>query len=165
MNQIILTQEPGKPWIEKGTRVRARWFKPKELGTWSLTGFQMKLTGNFVEITGTVRHIRGDHPTEPKEVMFYVEPEGEVPAEVTRKRPFGCTCEGHDKLVEVNSNWVRQILGADGEVLFPKPKTEGPDIPAECSLRMSHYGRCKLGTYGCTEKHSGVGHDDAKEGS
>lgn len=97
------------PYLTKGTRVRASWFQSKALGTFSLAGMQMKTTGSFVEVVGVCRHFRGDDPVAPTEVRIYVEPEGEVPEGVTRTRPLGCECEGHDQLVEIRPEWVKEV--------------------------------------------------------
>jgi hypothetical protein len=61
----------------------------------------MKLVGDFVAVSGVVRHLRGDHPTEPKEVRVYIDPD--EPGLPT-KRPYGCTCD-HEH-VEVNLNHI-----------------------------------------------------------
>lgn len=98
------------PQIVKGSRVRASWFQSKPLGSFSLAGVQMKTTGSIVEVVGTCRHFRGDHPVAPTEVRIYLEVEGEVPEGVARTRPHGCTCEGHDQLVEIRPEWVRAVL-------------------------------------------------------
>lgn len=96
--------------IVKGTRVRANFFQSKPLGTFSLAGVQMKTTGQFVEVVGTCRHFRGDDPVNPKKIRVYVEAEGEIPDHVPRGRPYGCTCEGHDNLVEINPDHIVEIL-------------------------------------------------------
>jgi|LakMenEpi03Aug12_release.lakeMendotaPanAssembly.Ray.scaffolds.fasta_scaffold1907897_1 hypothetical protein len=98
------------PFIVKGTRVRARWFQPKPLGSFSLAGCQLKTTGSFVEIVGTCRHFRGDDPVSPTKVRVYVEPEGDVAEYVARRRPHGCTCDGHEALVEMNPDHIVEVL-------------------------------------------------------
>jgi hypothetical protein len=56
--------------IVKGTRIRARWFDAKLV---SLSGVMPKVEATMREVTGTVRHIRGDHPTHPTVTRLYVE--------------------------------------------------------------------------------------------
>ena len=89
--------------IVKGSRIRAKWFKAKDMGTWSLSGFQMKLVGDFVAVSGVVRHLRGDHPTDPKEVRVYIDLDPAIEGFPT-KRPHGCTCD-HEH-VEVNLDHI-----------------------------------------------------------
>jgi hypothetical protein len=96
--------------VVKGTRVRVQFFQAKPIGSFSLAGCQLKTTGQFVEVIGTCRHFRGDDPVNPTMVRVYIEAEGEVPEHVVQCRPFGCTCEGHDNLVEVNPNHIVEIL-------------------------------------------------------
>lgn len=98
------------PTITKGSRIRARFLLSEPLGSFSLAGQQMKTAVLDVEVVGTVRHFRGDRPQAPTVVRLYVEPEGNVPAEVPRVRPYGCTCPGHDRLVEVNPGRVVEVL-------------------------------------------------------
>lgn len=100
----------GAPYLTKGTKIRAKWFAAKPPGTYSLSGFQMKFVGSFVEVVGTIRHLRGDDPVAPRKVKLFIEPEGEVPEGVKRERPYGCTCEGHDQLVAVNADHVTGIV-------------------------------------------------------
>lgn len=92
--------------IVKGTRIRARWLATTNA---LLAGSQFKTGAVEVEIVGIVRHLRGDHPTDPQQVVLYVEVEGE-PAGVTRERPFGCKCDGHDQLVRVNPNHIVEVM-------------------------------------------------------
>lgn len=56
--------------ITKGMRVRARWFDAKLT---CLSGVQMKFGATEHVVTGVVRHVRGDHPTNPTTVRIYVE--------------------------------------------------------------------------------------------
>jgi hypothetical protein len=52
-------------YLTKGDRVTATWIdtEPK-----SLSGVQMKLSGEFKTVTGVVTHIRCDHPINPTSV-------------------------------------------------------------------------------------------------
>lgn len=97
-------------YLPKGARIRARWthtYLP------CLAGAQMKMGVDVVEITGTVRHLRGDDPVNPKVVRLYVEVEGRVPNGLVLTRPYGCTCDTHDDLVEVDPDHVVEILAED----------------------------------------------------
>ena len=58
--------------IHKGTRIRARWFRADLVG---LAGLQAKMGLTPVEFTGTVRHVRVDHPTAPTVTWLFVEPD------------------------------------------------------------------------------------------
>lgn len=97
-------------YARKDSRIRARWLASTPLGSWSLPGCQPKTLVEEVVITGTVRHMRGDHPTAPTTVRLYVEPDGDVPAWLPRRRPHGCECPGHDVLVEVDPDDVVEVI-------------------------------------------------------
>ena len=56
--------------IVKGTRIRAHWFACRPV---PLSGMQMKFGATEREVIGVVRHIRGDHPTNPTKTRLYVE--------------------------------------------------------------------------------------------
>lgn len=103
MNDPTKCTDPST-YVTKGRRIHAKWFKPKDMGTWSLTGFQMKLVGDFVEVSGIVRHLRGDHPTNPTAIRIYIDPD--EPGLPT-KRPEGCTCD-HEH-VEINSDHIFRV--------------------------------------------------------
>lgn len=96
------------PYITKGTRVLAHWLGNAKAV--SLAGAQMKLQVREFVVTGTVRHLRGDHPTEPTKIDLYIEPEGMVDPDLRQERPEGCTCEGHDRLVVVDMDHVLKVL-------------------------------------------------------
>ena len=61
--------------IVKGTRIHARWFQVTDLIP-VLAGMQDKVTGEWRDVIGTVRHIRGDHPVNPTTIGLWVEPDG-----------------------------------------------------------------------------------------
>ena len=84
--------------IKKGTRIRARWFSANMA---CLAGSQPKFGATLHEVTGTVRHIRGDHPTEPKTIRLYVE------ADDGTGSPCG-KCQVRE--VEVNPDHVVEVL-------------------------------------------------------
>lgn len=75
--------------IVKGTRIRAEWF---QASTVCLAGVQPKMGATACSVTGTVKHIRGDHPTNPTVIRLLVQPDA-----------------GGD-LVTVDPNHVKAIL-------------------------------------------------------
>lgn len=70
-------------FIKKGTKIRFSFLRPKEMGTYSLAGAQMKLACDEVSGEGIVRNIWADDPEGHKNLRFNVElPDGsfvEVP--------------------------------------------------------------------------------------
>ncbi len=94
--------------LVKGDRVRARWFKAKVV---CLSGVQMKLGANVVEVVGTIRHLRGDRPVDPVHVMLYLDPEGEWSG--PKEQAHGCTCEGGHVAVKLE-HVVEVFKRADG---------------------------------------------------
>jgi hypothetical protein len=127
-------------YVTKGSRIHAEWFGDAKIV--SLAGMGMKVEAGQIVVVGTVRHIRGDDPVAPKTIRFYVDPEHEWTGPTMR--PTGCTCD-HEH-VEVNPDHVKAV---------DAPPKAGPP-PADCRLKMSHYGTCSKGTRGCIAKHKGV---------
>ena len=78
--------------IRKGDTIRARWIDAKPC---CLTGQQMKLGATIVNVEGVVRHVRGNHLTEPTEIRLYIDADHEL----ATVRPPGCRC--HSAHVEV----------------------------------------------------------------
>lgn len=74
--------------LRKGARIRARWTETEMV---SLAGMQMKVQLAEREVTGVVRHLRGDDPVAPTIVRLYVDPE--APWSGRTVRPHGCRCE------------------------------------------------------------------------
>jgi hypothetical protein len=101
--------DPGSstPYITKGTRIVAQWYDAHIAG---LSGVQMKFGATEIMVTGVARHFRGNDPVAPTKVDIYIEVDGPVPPGVTRERPYGCTCPGHDQLVRVSADHVRKVL-------------------------------------------------------
>lgn len=92
--------------VKKGDRVRARWFRTSPRPV-ALAGMQLKAAASLVEVEGTVRHVRGDHPTAPSEVRLFLDCND---SDLPLVRPPGCTCpRGH---AEVKPSWVTEVLGA-----------------------------------------------------
>lgn len=96
------------PFITKGDKVHVEFFASQELGSFSLSGFQMKTTGSKVSVFGTCIHFRGNHPTHPTETRLYIDViEGELPEHVKLVKPHGCTHEkGH---LEVREEWIKGV--------------------------------------------------------
>lgn len=78
-----------KPNIVKGTRITASWFAATN---GSVAGMQPKVTAVAKNVTGTVTHIRGDHPTQPTSIRLWVKPD-----------------DGGDEVL-VDPKWVTAIL-------------------------------------------------------
>lgn len=96
-------------YLPKNARVRIdSGLVAKPIGTYSMAGAQMKVVVERHVFTGTVRHLRGDRPIDPTVVKLYIEPDSVVSLPFVR--PYGCTCEGHDRLVECNQDWVVVVL-------------------------------------------------------
>lgn len=92
------------PTYNKGDRIRAQWLDAKLV---ALAGAQMKVGASGREVTGIVRHIRGDHPTNPTEVRVFIDPDGAWDGPVV-KDLVRCTC-GHPH-VQIKPEWVVEIL-------------------------------------------------------
>lgn len=93
--------------IVKGTKVTIRRMviKPNTC----LAGQQLKFGGDFQEFEGVVRHIRGNHPTEPTSVRLWVEP---VSGDFTKDSSGTEFCEkcGCIEIGEINPDHVASIL-------------------------------------------------------
>lgn len=61
--------------VTKGTRVHVDMYRTNKA---ALSGSQMKFGATRHQFEGTIRHIRGDHPTEPKRIAFWVEPDSDA---------------------------------------------------------------------------------------
>lgn len=59
-------------WIQKGDTIRAEWFEPYIAG---IAGVQSKTTAHLMTISGEVRHVRGNHPTQPTAIGLFVRAE------------------------------------------------------------------------------------------
>lgn len=81
--------------VNKGTRIRARWFKPQLNPPASLAGVQLKLSCSYVEVSGVVRHIRVDNQENPTDYQFFIDPDPEVSGAPLVSLE-GCSCgRGH----------------------------------------------------------------------
>lgn len=92
-----------KTAYNKGDRVRAQWFAAHPT---CLAGVQLKFGATAKEVVGTVRHIRGDHPTHPTTIRVYLDPDG--PYDGPKVDLVGCKC-GHPH-VELNPNHIVEVL-------------------------------------------------------
>lgn len=61
--------------LNKGDRVRARWFVAQTEPPVALAGVQMKFQANEREVVGVITHIRGDHPTNPTSIGVWIQPD------------------------------------------------------------------------------------------
>jgi hypothetical protein len=91
--------------VVKGTRIRAHWLRANNPPS-CLAGMQLKFGATSCDVTGVVRHFRGDHPTEPTVIAIFIDPDGDC--DLPRVRPEGCSCEKPH--VQVNPKWVTEIL-------------------------------------------------------
>jgi hypothetical protein len=62
--------------VVKGHWIRAEWVQRTD---GSLSGSQVKVAAKLIVVQGIVRHIRGDHPTNPKSIRLFVEPDNGGP--------------------------------------------------------------------------------------
>ena len=89
--------------VVKGSRIKANWLKAHIT---CLAGVQMKLGATSEEVVGIVRHIRTDNLEDPKEIRFFIDPEGDFKG--ARVNVIGCTC-GHPH-IEIRPEWVTEVL-------------------------------------------------------
>jgi hypothetical protein len=93
-----------KPFITKGSRIRAEWAKAKTDPPASVAGMMLKFEVSRYAVVGVVRHVRGDDPVNPKVVRVYVDPDPGTWDGPTVVPDGGCSC-GHPH-VEVNPDHV-----------------------------------------------------------
>jgi len=62
-----------KVTLHKGDWIQAEWLEPNE---GCLSGNQMKFSAETKQVSGIVRHVRGNHPTHPTSIRLFVEPDG-----------------------------------------------------------------------------------------
>lgn len=90
-------------YVTKGTRIRAQWL---DAHLASLAGVQMKTGAKMVVVTGTVRHVRSDHPTQPVNTTFFLDVEDGVNYEDHSTHCMKCGREH----VEVSAKHVAEVL-------------------------------------------------------
>jgi hypothetical protein len=78
--------------IVKGSRIRAQWFQAKTNPPACLAGAMMKFGATSYDVSGVIRHFRGDHPTSPTVIQIFIDPDPGYDGPTTT--PDGCTC-GH----------------------------------------------------------------------
>ena len=92
--------------INKGTRIRAKWFIVSEPAP-SLSGAQMKLGCTQVEVSGIVRHVRCDDLENPTVYRLFIDPDTEVPG-VAMVQLKGCTCgRKHLRIIPEHVYWAK----------------------------------------------------------
>jgi hypothetical protein len=62
-------------FLTKGMRVRAHRLVAKKLGTYSVAGVQFKIAAVGQEVTGVVKHVRGDDPVNPTTIGVWIQPD------------------------------------------------------------------------------------------
>jgi hypothetical protein len=87
-------------YISKGARIRAQWFDTRLVG---LAGNQMKLGANARDVIGIVRHVRGDHPVTPTQILLYLDVDP-VPEGLKTTKAYGCKCVNPH--VEIKPSWI-----------------------------------------------------------
>jgi hypothetical protein len=138
--------------IGTGLRVRctADFFQPKPMGTYSIAGAQPKMVGSMIrfDVTGEIRHVRGDSETAPTWIDIHIFPD--VATEGTT--PFECDkCRVREVVIPFSNHVKVEILGSAGDeitcdyctgkVKLVKPMT-GPVRPD------FHKGPCGEGCVG-----------------
>lgn len=91
------------PNVLKGDRIRASWMAAHIT---CLAGVQTKFGATVKTVTGTVRHIRVDHPVAPTEMRLFIDPDEGYDGPYLN--PPGCTCG--TKHVEIRPQWVEARL-------------------------------------------------------
>ena len=76
-------------YIAKGMRIRAQWLEQTD-GV--VAGAQMKICAESRSITGTITHVRGNHPIEPTSIRIWVQPD-----------------DGSDEVV-IEPQWIREVV-------------------------------------------------------
>jgi len=95
-----------KPYITKGTKVRARWFKANDPMS-CLAGMQMKIGVTDVTVSGVCRHFRGDDPVNPTKVEVYIDPDPGTWTGPLVKPAGGCSCPAdHPGHVLINPDHI-----------------------------------------------------------
>lgn len=56
-------------YLTKGKRVRVQYFKSRPV---PLSGHQIKFEAEWIDVTGEVTYVQGDHPTAPKLVEIFI---------------------------------------------------------------------------------------------
>lgn len=75
--------------LKKGQRVQASWLQATN---GSLAGMQPKVAAVQCNVVGTVKHIRGNHPTHPTSLRIWIQPD-----------------DGGDEVV-IDPSWITAIL-------------------------------------------------------
>jgi hypothetical protein len=89
----------------KGDSVTFKWFQTK-LPLDSLSGMQMKVTGDFVEVSGHVAHVRGDSPTDPEQVGVWLRADASLKASHSFDRMMCPKC-GQEEIGPIDFVYLR----------------------------------------------------------
>lgn len=90
-------------WIEKGTRITARWMQANPMTC--LAGAQPKVGATEHVVSGIVRHVRADSPDALMPTALFIDPE---PGYVgSTMRPPRCTCPAEHVLVK--PDWIVSV--------------------------------------------------------
>lgn len=91
---VCPVENPMNTYVTKGSRVAVGFFQADPIGSKSIAGCMVKTTATRIAFTGTVAHVRGDHPTDPTKVVVFVTPDAGYDGQTMT--PAGCTCtQGH----------------------------------------------------------------------
>lgn len=92
--------------IVKGTRVRAQWFTAQTDPPACLAGVQMKFVALGRDVTGTIRHFRGNDPMNPTVIQIFIDADGSTDIPTTPCPD--CTC-GHDHIA-IKPDWIVGVV-------------------------------------------------------
>ena len=94
------TADVTEDYIVEGSRIRASWYEAASPPA-SLSGMMFKIGAKLLCVKGTVRHVRGDHPTAPTAVALFIDPDPDPRWTGPTTKPSGCTCDHAHVLVNL----------------------------------------------------------------
>ncbi len=94
--------------IGTGDRIRVQGVIADQIGTFSIAGSFMKVTAKSFDVTGEVRHVRGDHPTAPITIGFFIAPEGEI--DRAQHTVFCDKCQKYETVIEFHDKVKFTVL-------------------------------------------------------
>jgi hypothetical protein len=101
----------GSTLPNKGDLVAFKWFQTK-LPLASLAGMQPKVTGDFIEVSGHVAHVRGDHPSEPTQVGIWLRADDALKGAEGIDRVLCPKC-GREEIGPMDLAYVVDVLQVD----------------------------------------------------